>query len=256
VAGSTSTKAKGVVMRWKKASPGGEEKPRVEQFSYTRTQPGLKGVWYAWAAHEPHWFECHEHKDTGKKEDWGTKVCLDWFTDGALACPRCKPGAKIAKCAYCPVWAEADTAPCMVIVHDRTADLMGGIEFGRYVMISCVDRKRGVTIQCAAEQRRFRSDLPYRQCACDIGVSLLTLWAYPQLATWLKTPEAPKQERKTEQPVKKKPGTGHPMYAAAHRKVDAAVNGTSTTDDALDRLLRRATANPPSTNGEHKPTSG
>lgn len=238
---------------WKKARPGEGAQEKGEQFGYTPTAVGLKGEWYGWCAHDPYWCWAHEHKDTGRREDKGTKVCLNWFTDGDLKCPRCKPGAKISNVAYCPVWREVDAAPCMVIVHERTADKMADVVYGRYCRVTCVARTAGVVIQAASERKTFRSDLPYRQGPCDIAVSLLTMWGYPELEQWLKRPPAPPRPAADQKPAKKKPGKPDPMYAGAHRKVDAAMSGTGATDDALDRLLQRGAAAAPSQNGNHSP---
>lgn len=238
---------------WKKSRPGEGAQEKGEQFGYTSTAIGLKGEWFGWCAYDPYWCWAHEHRDNGRREDRGTKVCLSWFTDNALKCPRCKPGAKITQVAYCPVWRESDSAPCLVIVHERTADKMADVTFGRYCRIHCVDRKAGVVIQAAAERKTFRSDLPYRQGPCDIAVSLLTIWGYPELETWLKRPAAPPPPPTPTTPTTSKPKKGNPMYAAAHDLVETALGGDGTTDLALRRLMARAGGAAPSTNGKHHP---
>lgn len=242
--------------RLKKAVPGEGTETRAEQFSYTRTQPGLKGIWYAWCAHEPYWCKVHEHTEKTP----GTKVCLTWATDSALRCPRCRPGVVPTTVAYVPVWRELDLAPCMVIVHESTADRLAGVEFGTYVMVSCVEQKGGVCLTRAAEQRRWVTSLPYRQSPCDIAVSLLTMWGYPQYNEWLSRQSGPGSVT-----AEKVPGAEvwrlsvtPPTTETEAKAIDAhrRASGTDQTgvDDAMQRVLRRAKQ--AEKNGTHKPEGG
>lgn len=242
--------------RLKKAVPGEGTETKAEQFSYTRTQPGLKGVWYAWCAHEPYWCKVHEHTEKTP----GTKVCLTWATDSALRCPRCRPGVVPTTVAYVPVWRELDLAPCMVIVHEGTADRLAGVEFGTYVMVSCVEQKGGVCLTRAAEQRRWNTSLPYRQSPCDIAVSLLTMWGYPQYTDWLSRQSPPSGVV-----VEKVPGAerwrlsvpppttdAEALAVDAHR--DPPTTDASGIGDALKGALSRAQK--AERNGKHDKKEG
>jgi hypothetical protein len=242
--------------RIKKASPGEGGQERAEQFGYTRTSPGLKGVWYGWCAHEPYWVRVHEHRDSPPSER-GTKVCLTWATDNALRCPRCRPGVVPTTVAYVPVWREQDLAPCMVICHESAGDRLAGVEYGVYVMVSCVEVNGGVCVSRAATQRPWTSTLPYRQGPCDIAVSLLTMWQYPQYTEWLQRPASvqcePVPETQAWRLSVPPPTTPTETQAVdAHRRSGA--DGGADVNAAMQRALRRARA--AEKNGKHPPTEG
>jgi hypothetical protein len=166
-------------MKKKASSREGTER-RAEQFIYTPTPVGVSKAWTAHCAGEPYWCMCHEHT----RAQPGTKVCVAWYTDGALICPRCRPAVVPSRIGYVPVWREIDHRPCLVIVHESVEDLLSGVGFGVRVLIGCVERGASVFVRPVSEQTRWVSEHPLRQRACDLTLSLYTIWAYPALATW------------------------------------------------------------------------
>jgi hypothetical protein len=170
----------------KKGTPGGGRERRAEQFAYTPTTPGIAKAWTATAAAEPYWCTVHEHT----KATPGTKICVDWYTDGELICPRCKPSLVPTTIAYVPVWREIDHKPCLVIVHETAADLLAGVEFGVRVLIGCVEKGSSVFVRATDEQPRWSSENPLRQKAVDLSTTLYTIWGYAQLWAWSNTVNA------------------------------------------------------------------
>ena len=142
-------------MSRKKASPGKGRGATPDQFSYTKTPVSLK-CWYAWCAGEPEWYEVHEHTERER----GTKVCLEWATDGEVPCPRCRPYKTPTTCAYVPLYREMDMKSCLVICHDSVADLLEGLEFGSPVMVGRVSEDASVFVRKTDGMSRFSSALP------------------------------------------------------------------------------------------------
>ena len=164
----------------KKALPGEGKNSRAEQFSYTSTQPGLAKVWYGWCAAEPYWCLAHEHT----KAQPGTKVCVNWYTDGEMICPRCKPAVVPSRIGYVFLYREVDHKPVLVIVHESAEDLLKGVVFGVRCMVGCVERGASVFVRPAPDQTRMLTENPLRKVPCDIALSLHTLWGYGALAAW------------------------------------------------------------------------
>lgn len=243
-------------MRWKKDTPGERTQKCAEQFAYTGTQFGLKNCWTAWAAAEPYWCRAHEHTEKTP----GTKVCVSWFTDGALICPRCRPAVVPSELAYVFVYRELDHKACLVIVHDTVRDLVKGIEYGTRVLIGRVEKGASVFVKRADDQTPFRTEQECRKRPCDIAVSLLTMWGYPALTTWCSLPE-----RTTPVSCEKVPGAEswrlsvpppttdtEALAMDAHRT--AGTSGSDAVDDALQAAIKRAAK--PSVNGNHTPKRG
>lgn len=168
-------------MRQKKATPGKGKGHTPDQFSYTPTPVSLK-CWYAWCAGEPEWYEVHEHDG---KSNIGTKICLDWATDGVLQCPRCRPFVKPTTCAYVPLYREMDTHPCVVICHNSVAELLEGLKYKTPVMVGRVSADASVFVRVTDGMAPFSSTHPDRQSPCDLLPSLLSMWGYPQYEQWL-----------------------------------------------------------------------
>jgi hypothetical protein len=169
-------------VRQKKATPGKGRGATPDQFSYTPTPVSLK-AWYAWCAGEPEWYEVHEHTDRQP----GTKICVDWATDGALECPRCRPFLKTTTCAYVPLYRELDLKSCLVICHDSVSDLLADLVFGTPVMVGRVSSDASVFVRRTESMAKFASALPDRQGPCNLLPSLLSMWKYPQYEQWLMT---------------------------------------------------------------------
>lgn len=239
-------------MSWKKATPGRGGKPRAEHFTYTPTAHGTKNCWAGWMAGDVYWCEVHEHKPHAP----GTKVCLDWFTDGELVCPRCRPAVIPTVVAYVPIYREQDHKACVVICHETAADMLKGLRFGVRVLVGRVDEGASVFVRRTDDQSPFVSSIETRKSPCDLSTSLLTMWGYPQLQQWIANAI---RKRKTEANEGKDPGTMSngqpfgPLYRAAaarYTSVPEAVSSEDATAEAEREILRRAQK--ASTNGKHK----
>lgn len=232
-------------MRFKKATPGEGEERRAELFSYTPTKHGLSNTWSAWCAHEPYWCKAHEHTD----KDPGTKVCVHWFTDGALPCPRCMRAARTTIIAYVAVWRAVDLKPCLVICHESASDMLMSLAFGTFCFVGRVAAQDGCFVKAHEHQEKWVSDLPYRQGPCDLAATLLTIWRYPALEAWLRSPRKAGGEGTGEarSPSRLRlaspPAAVDAADASAVRedKPDGALGGS--VDDVTRRILSRASKN-------------
>jgi hypothetical protein len=223
----------------------------AEQFTYLPTPFGLKNAWAAHAAGEPYWCRCHEHN----KHQHGTKVCLTWYTDAALPCPRCRPGVRATRVGYCPVWREFDGKPVMVIVHESAEDHLKGVGYGVRVLVACLEQGSSVVVKRAEEQTRFQSEHPLRQAPCDISLSLYTMWGYQQLVEWDAKQAREKKvkfndaaELDTTTPA----ATGvRPELRAAMARAERIAG--ADVDEVTRRALARAAQPEPHANGNGKP---
>lgn len=165
----------------KKGSPGrGEDGARPETFTYINPTFGLKHVFTAHVAAEPYWCKAHEHNERER----GTKPCLNWMTDGAVPCQRCRPGVVPTDVCYVHLYREFDGKPVLVIVHDSAADLLAGVEYGVEVLCGRLEPKSSVFVKPAPNGKRMVTALPQRQRPIDIAVSLLNLWKIHALTEW------------------------------------------------------------------------
>lgn len=233
--------------RWKKATPGEGGEVRAEQFAYTSTQAGLKNTWNAWCAHEPYWCKAHEHTDKFP----GTKVCTAWFTDGAVPCPRCRPAVVPTVIAYVPVWREVDLKPCLVIIHEGQSDNAVSLKFGTFVLIGRVGAGDGVFVKPSETQRPWRSDLPCRQSPCDLNATLLTIWGYPALEQWLRTPVARRSEgsQPADSPARHRLSVPPPTSTVEALAIDAEKKTPATWDELQSSILSRVKKQ--GSNGKH-----
>ncbi len=241
-------------MRQKKATPGKGKGHVPDQFSYTPVPAGLK-TWYAWCAGEPEWYEVHEHN----KNNIGTKICLDWATDGALQCPRCRPFVKTSTCAYVPLYREMDTKSCVVICHNSVADLLAGLAFKTPVMVGRVSEDASVFVRITDGMETFTSTHPDRQAPCNLLPSLLSMWGYPQYEQWLLArhrsappPPAPADTvpPAVAQRLSVPPPTTEVERLALHAHQTDSVFG-GTVDDVTKKLHARIAK--AKTNGKHHP---
>lgn len=234
----------------------GKDPRRPQHFGYLPIAKGEKVTGYL--AGPVQWFDMHT-------SDLGSKPCLELMTDGALSCPYCADDVPVVKGA-CPFYHSTAHKPHMVWLDEGDRDKVEKFRFLLRVQF-WREKYKGAPLSvepCLSQEPEFFSTLPEKNRAADVGESLLRMWKMPHLTAWFRggspdsdnavsTGRAPAADRK---PAKPRPGRVDPMYAAAHRKVDAAMNGTGATDDALDRLLKRGAAAPPSQNGKHPPPGG
>lgn len=258
-------------MRIKKGTPGKGDQPRAEQFSNVKVPPSTK-TWDAWCAGDPYWCVAHEHTDA----EPGTKICLQWATDGAVKCPRCRPKGKPRSwVAYVPLYRDLDNKAVMVICHETVRDLLDNLFFGVAVMVGRIEKSASIFVKRSVIEKRYTSSMPTRQAACDLSDTLLNIWGYPQYVEWIEEQE---RREKSESNARKVPrlkplrSDGHPFspayVAAANRygsndheqlghaeQLPAATEGGSgDVDDALRAAITRAKR--PSKNGHHEPDGG
>lgn len=169
-------------MSRKRSSPGRGKPGAPSSFSYWGVPVSVKPL-YAWVAGECEWYEVHEHTP----REHGTKVCLRWYTDGALRCPRCRPLVPTTTIGYLPIYRESDLKPCVLLLHESVADLVTSLRFRDYIMIGRVDVHSSTFAKKAETRETFASVLPSRQSPCDLLPSLLTMWGYPELNHWIAT---------------------------------------------------------------------
>jgi hypothetical protein len=157
---------------------------------------GTKNAFNAWMAGEPYWAEeAHEHTDA----DPGTKPCLNWLTDGAVKCVRCRRGRPVTCIGWVPLYRELDGKPIIVIVHEHVADLLKGIVHPQYVLVGRVDNKSSVFIKKSESNLVMRTDKDSRKRRIDVVPDLLTMWGLPELNEWLRG-QQPGQVQEEEPP--------------------------------------------------------
>ncbi len=167
-------------MRPKKAAPGEGAVSHREHFVHYRCPVGLSKTTTGWCAAEPYWCIAHPYNE----REGPTKLCLDWFTDGALKCPRCHRRAKKERLAYCFWWREFDTSPLFSICHETVADLLDGLEYGTNVIVGKLEQEASVFLKRCETQVRFVSEHPFRQGPIDFWSELLEVWDYDSLKQW------------------------------------------------------------------------
>lgn len=236
-------------MSLKKGTPGKGGQGRADSFSYTKVPSGLKSTFGAFMAGDPYWCLAHEHT----KATPGTKPCLDWMTDGALRCPRCRPHTMPTWVGYVPLYREADHAPILVIVHEAAMDLLTGVTYPAHVLVGRVEDNASVFVKRSDTRLSFRTDNEQRKRPRDVTGDLLNMWRVPELERWL-------MEQRREEPAPVLKSNGQPfdaMHEAAAKKYGPKEGSEKPAaveyDAVLERLKQNAAALAPSTNGKHKP---
>lgn len=231
----------------------GKEPRRPQHFGYLPIAKGEKVTGYL--AGPVQWYDMHT-------SDLGSKPCLELMTDGALSCPLCADDVPAVKGA-CPFYHSTAHKPHMVWLDEGDRDKVEKFRFLLRVQF-WREKYKGAPLSvepCLSQEPEFFSTLPEKNRAADVSDSLLRMWKLPHLVAWFRAGSPAGDTALSQIPPappaapggKKKPAKVDPMYAAAHRKVDAAMNGTGSTDDALDRALNRAGVPAPSPNGKHPP---
>jgi len=165
----------------RKGTPGQGGQVRADSFSYTSVAPGLKGWFTAWLAGPIYWCQVHEH--TQKQP--GTKPCLDWITDGALRCPRCRPLVVPTWVGYVPLYREQDHKPVIVIIHESVMDLVAGLSYPVPVIVGRVDAQSSVFVRRNEGGAVFKTDNSARRRPVDVTRDLLCMWRIAELDRWL-----------------------------------------------------------------------
>jgi len=165
----------------RKGTPGQGGQVRADSFSYTSVQHGLKGWFSAWLAGPIYWCQVHEH--TQKQP--GTKPCLDWITDGALRCPRCRPLVVPTWVGYVPLYREQDHKPVIVIIHESVMDLVAGLSYPVPVIVGRVDAQSSVFVRRNEGGAVFKTDNSARRRPVDVTRDLLCMWRIAELDRWL-----------------------------------------------------------------------
>lgn len=237
-------------MALKKGAPGKGGQVRADSFSYYGVPSGTKSSFGAWLAGPVYWAQAHEHTKAAP----GTKPCLDWMTDGALRCPRCRPHTVPTWIGWVPLYREEDHKPILVLIHESAMDLVAGLSYPVRVLVGRCDDTSSVFVKRAESQIAFKTENDQRKCPVDLTANLLTMWALPQLDEWLMLQ---RHEARSEAPVKSDGEPFGPMTAAAAQKYAAPADdggpSAETFDAVRERLRNRAADLKPSVNGKHKP---
>lgn len=236
--------------RLKKGTPGKGGESARDSFSAVPVGSGMKNVWTGWLAGEPYWALAHEHKPPAVI---GTKPCLVWISDGALACPRCKPQVRPTWIGWVPVYREQDNAPCIVIVHESVMDLLTGLTYGTRVMVGRSVETSSVYVRRAESQApRFQSDHEQRQGPRDVTPDLLQMWGIPVLDQWLKCGATTSDNAVSLDLAADEPDDTHKPDAQVYQA--PAGEGAAQSADygaIVNRIKERAGALKPSANGRH-----
>lgn len=239
-------------MNLRKGTPGEGWQARADSFSYTKVAVGLSKTWNGWMAGEVYWCKAHEHTDALP----GTKPCLDWMTEGALRCPRCKPHVLPTWVGYVPLYREVDHKPVVVIVHESVMDLVKGLKYGDFVLVGRADDKSSVFVRLSESPQMFRTDQEQRKQPCNLNASLLTMWQMPLLERWLLD-----ARRETATAAQGKPDAVQmrlsvppPTTAIEAIAIDAHRNPPSDWSELVGNVLNKAAQRgaKPSKNGHHK----
>lgn len=162
--------------RLKKASPGEGER-REAHFRYVSTDAGKS--WHGYLAGPPCWYLCHTH---GK-----SKPCLKWLTDGRVPCARCASVKPPETIGYVPIYRESDGAPVMVIVYERSADVLAGLmHLTRVTVMREGEKGDTVVVVKALQQKPYSSMLKERAIPVDLEPCLVRMWNLAELSDWYK----------------------------------------------------------------------
>ena len=160
----------------KKGTPGGEERRHVH-FRYVSTEAGKS--WHAYLAGPPLWYLCHTH---GK-----SKPCLKWLTDNRVPCARCASLKPPELIGYVPLYRESDGAPVMVIVYERSADVLAGLmHLSRVTVMREGEKGDTVVVVKALTQKAYSSMLKERSVPVDLEPCLVRMWNVAELTDWYK----------------------------------------------------------------------
>jgi len=165
----------------RKGTPGKGKGTRADSFSYTSVTHGLRNTFSAFLAGPVYWAEAHEHTKTQP----GTKPCLDWITDGALRCPRCRPMVLTTWVGWVPLYREVDHKCIIVIVHESAMDLLEGLSYPMCVSVGRVDEKSSVFVRRSDNPVTFKTENEARKRPVDVTRDLLCMWRIAELDRWL-----------------------------------------------------------------------
>lgn len=237
-------------MPLKKGTPGKGGQGRVDSFSYTPVYAGLKGTWSGWLAGDPYWALAHEHTELTP----GTKPCMDWMTDGAVRCKRCRPNARTTWIGWVPIYRESDGEACLVIVHESAMDLLHGLKYPQCVLVGRTEDISSVFVKKSERPVAFLTQQEQRKKARDITGDLVSMWQMPELEQWLfeqRSKPAPVETREVEEKPGAMTGKAAELYGTLAKEPDAK---GAAYDKVRERLKNNADKLKPSTNGHHKPS--
>lgn len=248
-------------MKPKKATP--EEGARTDREHFVQFTPkiGLAGSVSGRCACEPWWGICHDYHD-----DHGpTKVCLDWFTDGAIHCARCRRQPATERIAYCLWWRDEDGAPLLTICRNTVSHLLEGLKYGTGVYVAKMDKFSSCYMKASGTTTRFDTTHPLRQKEVEILSTLLQVWQLPELDKWCKEQDhaeryqAMKLSSNREQTLSVPPPTtkAEALAIDAHRR-NGHLSGPKPMGDSVEEIAKKITVrrngkHPPKTEGDSEP---
>lgn len=243
-------------MRPKKATP--EEGVRIdrEHFVNFSPKPGTAGTVSGWCACEPWCGFCHDyHEDHGP-----TKVCLHWFTDGALYCERCRRQPAVEKMWYCLWWRDEDGAPLLTICRNAAADFVKDLKYGDSVYCGKVDKLSSNFLKRSGGNQKFASSHPLRQKEVEILPTLLMVWKFPQLDKWCQEQDRAERYQNAKPAATEKHTLSVPpptseieaLAIDAHRRL----GHLQTIGELSEEVERRAKRQKAEKNGKHEAGEG
>jgi hypothetical protein len=241
-------------MALKRSTPGeGGATPRRETFAYHNTAPGLKNAWNGWLACDVYWCKAHEHKPP---QQYGTKPCLHWLTNGAVGCPWCRPGAVVKDIGYVHLYRETDLKAMLVLVQDSVADLLAGLSFGSHVLVGRLEASASTFVKRSDSNVPWRTDSEHRKRPIDIALSLLALWAVPALDSWYMGRQQPGPAEVQPVPGAQVDGWNRFVQLGSVGSMEGTVAATGTPNEEFVRQVKQGAQPSKNGKGKHHPPAG
>lgn len=238
-----------------KSEPPGGVRSRVEHFPYCSTPNGDR--WKAFVAGSAVWIRSH-----GRNR---TTVCATWFTDGEVECQFCKAFDQWEVRGYVPLYRDADSHPCMVIVYEDVRHTVDALNFLERVIVGKEkDPTATVWVQPSPVQHPpFQTSLPHRLKPCDFSRSMLAVWRNQDVCNWwhrkhsITPPPPPPPPLPEEKPAAKaKPAKPAKRVAITTPSTPAAsTGGPPLAGDVLRRTMEKLKRQEAEKNGKPDVTS-
>lgn len=235
----------------KRGTPGEGWQGGTDSFSYTPVPTGTKAGFSAWLAGEVYWALAHEHTERQP----GTKPCLDWLTDGALRCPRCRGPKEPAWIGWVPLYREQDHAPILIVIHANAQDLVRDLRYPDHVIVGRVADKSGVFVRKSDIAVSFKTENAARKRPVDITAQLVPMWKLPELEAWLhKQGKAQRRaQAEAEEETRLRLSVPPPTSRIEALAIDAEKKAPGSWRDLVSKIGKGGENGTPtpSTNGKH-----
>ena len=188
-----------------------------------------------------------------------SKPCVYELTGGKIACRFCAVGkhrVAVTK-GWVPLYRKIDTLAWMVPVDEAQRDVIDALPTFAKVLVGRGRGKAiGVWVQPALNKEPvWSSTLPERSVEADVTISLMTVWAVPEVTSFFSfaSDNAVSLEREGNFEVTREciDPTTKPAAGASGEYVVPGAAKKVPVDDAVRRVMARAKLFTPSTNGDH-----